>query len=145
MNPNDIKPTHNRQVEKHTNLSIIFHRTPEPSNFPGPPYKPIISDVTETSVHLAWRSNPNSGSSKVFAYTVEYFSHETGEVGVGWSCLCVASYMRNYVSANVFIIDFRTFKKSNPLKSFVLELNSTLFKIPFKKFQFNFNNTFHPT
>lgn len=81
INSLKLQITWHSQVEEHTNPSIIFHRTPSPSNFPGPPNKPIISDVTQTSVHLAWRSNTNSGASEVFAYTVEYFSHETGEVG----------------------------------------------------------------
>lgn len=68
-------------VETPTNPTIIFHRTPEPSTFPGPPSKPSISDVTETSVRLTWRNNANHGASPVYAYTVEYFSHETGK---GW-------------------------------------------------------------
>ena len=67
-------------VEAPSNPTVIFHRTPEPSTFPGPPTKPAISDVTETSVRLTWRNNANHGASPVFAYTVEYFSHETGEV-----------------------------------------------------------------
>ena len=67
-------------VETPTNPSIIFHRTPEPSTFPGPPSKPTSSDVTETSVRLMWRANPSHGASPVHAYTVEYVSHETGEV-----------------------------------------------------------------
>ena len=60
--------------------SVIFHRTPEPSTFPGPASKPLITDVTENSVKLMWQPNVNQGASPVFAYTVEYFSHETGEV-----------------------------------------------------------------
>lgn len=68
-------------VEMPTNPTIIFHRTPEPSTFPGPPSKPAISDVTETSVRLTWRNNANPGASAVLSYTVEYFSHETGR---GW-------------------------------------------------------------
>ena len=62
-------------------LQVIFHRTPEPSTFPGAPSMPSVSDITENSMRLAWKANPNHGASPVFAYTVEYFSHETGE---GW-------------------------------------------------------------
>ncbi|ESN98989.1 hypothetical protein HELRODRAFT_188972 [Helobdella robusta] len=69
------------QVEAHTNPSVVFYRTPEPSTFPGPPSKPTIADVTDTSVRLMWRNNQNSGSSAVFAYTVEYSSLESGQ---GW-------------------------------------------------------------
>lgn len=68
------------QVDVHTNPSIIFYRTPEPSTFPGPPTKLTVQEVSETTVRLTWRNNPNQGSSPVFAYTVEYYTHETGEV-----------------------------------------------------------------
>ena len=67
-------------VETPTDPSIIFHRTPEPTTFPGPPSRPSVADVTETSARLTWRSNPSHGASPVHAYTVEYFSHETGDV-----------------------------------------------------------------
>lgn len=69
-------------VESTDNPSIIFHRTPEPSTFPGPPSKPTVSDVTETSVRLSWKLNINQGASPVNSYSVEYFSHDTGEVRI---------------------------------------------------------------
>ena len=63
--------------------SVIFHRTPEPSTFPGPPSRPSIKDVRDTSMRLEWKANPNHGASPVHAYVVEYFSHETREVRGG--------------------------------------------------------------
>ena len=69
-------------VETPTNPRVIFHRTPEPSTFPGSPSKPTVTDVTESSVLLTWRPSSTHGASPVFAYTVEYFSHDTGEVRV---------------------------------------------------------------
>ena len=60
--------------------TVIFHRTPEPSTFPGPPSRPAIKDVRDTSMRLEWKANPNHGTSPVHAYVVEYFSHETREV-----------------------------------------------------------------
>ena len=69
-----------RVVAAPTNPSVIFHRTPEPSTFPGAPSKPQVSEVTETNMKLAWKANANHGASPIIAYTVEYFSHETGEV-----------------------------------------------------------------
>ncbi len=77
-----------------TDHTVIFRRTPEPSTFPGPPSKPSLSDITETSMRLTWRTNPNHGASPVFAYTVEYFSHETGEVRGGHQ-LAEMSWSRN--------------------------------------------------
>ena len=67
-------------VEASSNPRVVFHRTPEPAAFPGPPSKPEVLDVTETSVRLSWRANSNHGASPVVAFTVEYFSHETGQV-----------------------------------------------------------------
>jgi len=67
-------------VDSPTNPEVIFHRTPEPSTFPGSPAKPSVTDVTDSSVLLSWRPSSTHGASPVFAYTVEYFSHDTGEV-----------------------------------------------------------------
>ena len=67
-------------VSAPTDLSVTFHRTPEPSTFPGHPSKPSVSEITETSVKLTWMPSENSGASTVSSYMVEYFSHETGEV-----------------------------------------------------------------
>ena len=67
-------------VETPSNPAVIFHRTPEPTTFPGSPSKPAVTEVTDGSVLLSWRPSPTHGASPVFAYTVEYFSHDTGEV-----------------------------------------------------------------
>ena len=67
-------------VEAPTNHDIIFRRTPEPSTYPGPPSKPSVSDVRQSSVRLAWKENPNNGASVVVAFVVEYFSPDSGEV-----------------------------------------------------------------
>jgi len=75
-------------VETPTDPSIIFHRTPEPTTFPGPPSKPSVSDVTETTARVTWRANPSHGASPVHCYTVEYFSHETGDVRLLMLCVC---------------------------------------------------------
>ena len=76
-------------VEASSNPRIIFHRTPEPSAFPGPPSKPDVMEVTDTSVQLSWRANSNHGASPVVAFTVEYFSHETGQVALFY---CIYGY-----------------------------------------------------
>ena len=60
---------------------MIFHRTPEPTTFPGRPAQPKVNGITPTSVSLTWKANANHGASPVSAYAIEYFSHETGE---GW-------------------------------------------------------------
>ncbi|KAK3107099.1 hypothetical protein FSP39_007139 [Pinctada imbricata] len=58
-----------------------FRRSQNVKSFPGPPSKPIIDDIKNTDVTLSWQSSGNHGDSDVFAYIVEYFSHETTE---GW-------------------------------------------------------------
>jgi len=68
-------------VESSSNSRVVFHRTPEPSTFPGSPSKPMISEVEESSMKLTWKANSNHGASPISGYMVEYFSHETGE---GW-------------------------------------------------------------
>jgi roundabout axon guidance receptor 2 len=79
-------------VESQSNHNIVFHRTPESSTFPGAPFKPAISDITETSMKLTWKPHSNSGASPVQWYTVEYFSHDTGEV---LKCYCRIFWLGN--------------------------------------------------
>jgi len=67
-------------VRAPSNPSIVFHRTPEPSTFPGAPSKPVVSEIAATSVRLTWHPNSNTGASQTHSYTVEYFSHDTGDV-----------------------------------------------------------------
>ncbi len=40
----------------------------------------MVTDITETEMSLTWKANANHGASPIVSYTVEYFSHETGEV-----------------------------------------------------------------
>ena len=51
-------------------------------SFPGPPSKPMVSEVKDTQVTLSWQPNSNQGDSPVFSYVVEYFSHETADVSI---------------------------------------------------------------
>ena len=88
-------------VEAPSNPSIIFHRTPEPSTFPGAPSKPIVSDITATSVRLTWRPNTNTGASPIHSYTVEYFSHDTGEVAVSFRQLYSVTIMTIFTNTRV--------------------------------------------
>ncbi|XP_053372877.1 roundabout homolog 1-like [Mercenaria mercenaria] len=47
------------------------------SLLPDPPTKPVVSDVTDTSVHLSWSPGVQTGQSPVSAFYVEYFGYET--------------------------------------------------------------------
>ncbi|XP_061183722.1 roundabout homolog 1-like isoform X2 [Saccostrea echinata] len=66
---------------KKSNKNVTFHRTQDVKTFPGPPSKPTVVEVLTNSIKLSWQPNNNHGDSPVYAYIVEYFSHETSE---GW-------------------------------------------------------------
>ncbi|GAB6023129.1 hypothetical protein CHUAL_007213 [Chamberlinius hualienensis] len=68
-------------VESPTNPNVIFHRTPDLATFPGPPGKPVMINVSESSVALQWRKNGKIGQSQLIGYTVEYFSND---LQTGW-------------------------------------------------------------
>lgn len=59
-----------------------FYKMPKPSTFPDPPSKPVITGVTDTSVHLSWEVEPDLAKSRILNYIVDYFSFETPEVGL---------------------------------------------------------------
>ncbi|XP_054649646.1 roundabout homolog 2 isoform X2 [Dunckerocampus dactyliophorus] len=45
---------------------------------PGPPQKPVVTDVTRNSVTLTWQSNPHEGGAAVTSYIIEAFSQSVG-------------------------------------------------------------------
>jgi roundabout axon guidance receptor 2 len=69
-------------VESPRNPNIMFHRMPDPSTFPGPPQKPTIVNMTETSVTISWRRIGRSGSSPLIGSTIEYYSPD---LQMGWT------------------------------------------------------------
>lgn len=54
---------------------------PDPTTFPGPPQKPSIVNMTETTVTIMWRRLGRSGTSPFIGSTIEYYSPE---VQTGW-------------------------------------------------------------
>jgi len=67
-------------VDAPSSGAVVFHRSPDPDTFPSPPGRPSVSDVTNTTVRLAWRAPSNVGTSPLLEYAVEYFSHVIGQV-----------------------------------------------------------------
>lgn len=45
----------------------------EPYQLPGPPHKPVVTDVTKNSVTLTWQPNAHEGGSAVTSYIIEAF------------------------------------------------------------------------
>uniref|UniRef100_A0A3Q1J8R4 Roundabout, axon guidance receptor, homolog 3 (Drosophila) n=1 Tax=Anabas testudineus TaxID=64144 RepID=A0A3Q1J8R4_ANATE len=45
---------------------------------PGPPQKPIVTEVTKNTVTLTWQSNPHEGGAAVTSYIIEAFSQSVG-------------------------------------------------------------------
>ncbi|XP_051902180.1 roundabout homolog 3 isoform X2 [Hippocampus zosterae] len=53
-------------------------QTTEPFQLPGPPQKPIVTDVSKNSVSLTWQPNAHEGGAAVTSYIVEAFSQSAG-------------------------------------------------------------------
>nr|XP_023690597.1 roundabout homolog 3 isoform X2 [Paramormyrops kingsleyae] len=53
-------------------------RASEPIQLPGPPQKPVVTDVTRNSVTLTWQPNPHEGGAAVTSYIIEAFSQSAG-------------------------------------------------------------------
>uniref|UniRef100_A0A8K9XD85 Roundabout, axon guidance receptor, homolog 3 (Drosophila) n=1 Tax=Oncorhynchus mykiss TaxID=8022 RepID=A0A8K9XD85_ONCMY len=50
----------------------------EPFQLPGPPQKPVVTDVTRNSVTLTWQPNAHEGGAAVTSYILEAFSQSAG-------------------------------------------------------------------
>lgn len=64
-------------VDSPTNPNIHFFRAADVSSLPGPPTKPQVYNITDTSVTITWNQNNKIGSSSILGYQVEVFSRET--------------------------------------------------------------------
>ncbi|KAA8594060.1 hypothetical protein FQN60_004894 [Etheostoma spectabile] len=50
-------------------------RASEFIQLPGPPQKPVVTEVTKNTVTLTWLSNPHEGGAAVTSYIIEAFRH----------------------------------------------------------------------
>ena len=48
-------------------------RVSESIQLPGPPQKPVVTEVTRNTVTLTWQSNPHEGGAAVTSYIIEAF------------------------------------------------------------------------
>ncbi|KAI4815404.1 hypothetical protein KUCAC02_005550, partial [Chaenocephalus aceratus] len=55
-------------------------RASEFIQLPGPPQKPVVTDVTKNTVTLTWQSNPHEGGAAVTSYIIEAFSQSVGSM-----------------------------------------------------------------
>ncbi|XP_019944140.2 roundabout homolog 2 isoform X1 [Paralichthys olivaceus] len=53
-------------------------RVSEFIQLPGPPQKPVVTEVTKNTVTLTWQSNPHEGGAAVTSYVIEAFSQSVG-------------------------------------------------------------------
>ncbi|XP_056296813.1 roundabout homolog 2-like isoform X2 [Pseudoliparis swirei] len=53
-------------------------RASEFIQLPGPPQKPLVTEVTKNTVTLTWQSNPHEGGAAVTSYIIEAFSQSVG-------------------------------------------------------------------
>ncbi|KAL1475212.1 hypothetical protein MTO96_037463 [Rhipicephalus appendiculatus] len=68
-------------VDSPHNPNVNFHRSPDPSTFPGPPSQPVAVNTTETSITLTWARSEKAGASSLKGYTIEYYS---SDLQSGW-------------------------------------------------------------
>ncbi|XP_030648096.1 roundabout homolog 3 [Chanos chanos] len=57
---------------------LIIAQASEPIQLPGPPQKPVVTDVTRNSVTLTWQPNAHEGGAAVTSYIIEAFSQSAG-------------------------------------------------------------------
>ncbi|KAL0839414.1 hypothetical protein ABMA28_016139 [Loxostege sticticalis] len=90
-------------VDSPINPNIHFFRAADISALPGPPTKPQIHNVTETSVTLTWNQNNKIGSSSILGYQIEVFSREsltgnnTPRNSRGWVVIAKKVHQTQYV------------------------------------------------
>lgn len=55
-------------------------RVSEFIQLPGPPQKPVVTEVTKNTVTLTWQSNPHEGGAAVTSYIIEAFRYKVAYV-----------------------------------------------------------------
>lgn len=55
-------------------------RVSEFIQLPGPPHKPVVTEVTKNTVTLTWQSNPHEGGAAVTSYIIEAFRYAATHV-----------------------------------------------------------------
>lgn len=56
-------------------------RASEFIQLPGPPQKPVVTEVTKNTVTLTWQSNPHEGGAAVTSYIIEAFRYVESHAG----------------------------------------------------------------
>uniref|UniRef100_A0A8C6L9X7 Roundabout, axon guidance receptor, homolog 3 (Drosophila) n=1 Tax=Nothobranchius furzeri TaxID=105023 RepID=A0A8C6L9X7_NOTFU len=60
---------------------------------PGPPHKPIVTDVSKNSISLTWQPNAHEGGAAVTSYIIEAFSQSAGST---WQTVAEKVKMETY-------------------------------------------------
>uniref|UniRef100_A0A3B4GE55 Roundabout guidance receptor 3 n=1 Tax=Pundamilia nyererei TaxID=303518 RepID=A0A3B4GE55_9CICH len=66
----------NTNIVQSADVSVA--QATEPFQLPGPPHKPIVTDVSKNSVSLTWQPNAHEGGAAVTSYIIEAFSQSAG-------------------------------------------------------------------
>ncbi|KAM3968343.1 roundabout homolog 2 [Aphomia sociella] len=94
-------------VDSPMNPSIHFFRAADASALPGPPTKPHLFNVTETSVTITWYQNNKIGSSSILGYQIEVFARETlsgnstPRNSRGWTSIGKRVHQTHYVAKSL--------------------------------------------
>ncbi|XP_057676205.1 roundabout homolog 3 isoform X1 [Corythoichthys intestinalis] len=84
-------------VEENADPSVA--QTAEPFQLPGPPHKPIVTDVSKNSVSLTWQPNAHEGGAAVTSYIVEAFSQSAGST---WQTVADMVKMETHTITGLF-------------------------------------------
>ncbi|KAM6969933.1 roundabout homolog 3 [Aplochiton taeniatus] len=74
-------------------------QTAEPFQLPGPPQKPVVTDVTKNSVTLTWQPNAHEGGAAVTSYIIEAFSQSAGST---WQTVADLVKMETHTVSGLF-------------------------------------------
>ncbi|XP_077449050.1 roundabout homolog 3 [Stigmatopora argus] len=84
-------------VEENAEPSVA--QTAESFQLPGPPHKPIVTDVSKNSVSLTWQPNAHEGGSAVTSYIVEAFSESASST---WQTVADMVTMETHTVTGLF-------------------------------------------
>uniref|UniRef100_A0A8C7Y1M7 Roundabout, axon guidance receptor, homolog 3 (Drosophila) n=1 Tax=Oryzias sinensis TaxID=183150 RepID=A0A8C7Y1M7_9TELE len=71
----------------------------QPFQLPGPPQKPIVTDVSKNSVSLTWQPNAHEGGAAVTSYIIEAFSQSAGST---WQTVADTVKMETHTITGLF-------------------------------------------
>uniref|UniRef100_A0A182JEU5 Uncharacterized protein n=1 Tax=Anopheles atroparvus TaxID=41427 RepID=A0A182JEU5_ANOAO len=86
------------RLDSPTNPNIKFYRAPEASTFPGPPGKPQVTELTDSSITISWVRSSQVGASSLLGYVVEMFARNQTD---GWQRVASRLHENTYTQTGL--------------------------------------------